>query len=61
MFPVLTHVEMAGVKGANPVATAVAEDRARRCLGACWPTGLRAIPAYAAAFAAAFADVDAPG
>lgn len=60
MFPVLSHVEMAGVKGSNPVATAVAEDRA----GDAWALladRLRAIPAYADAFARAFDDVNAPG
>ncbi|MGB3554057.1 MAG: cytochrome c peroxidase, partial [Jannaschia sp.] len=59
MFPVLSHVEMAGVKGSNPVATAVAEDRD----GDAWSLladRLRAIPIYADAFAKAFAEVDGP-
>ncbi|MEM7641805.1 MAG: cytochrome c peroxidase [Pseudomonadota bacterium] len=59
MFPVLSTVEMAGVKGANPVATAVAEDR----LGDAWDVladRLRVLPGYAVQFEAAFDDVSAP-
>lgn len=58
MFPVLSHVEMAGVKGANPVATAVAEDR----LADAWDLladRLRATPGYADRFAAVFDLADA--
>lgn len=60
MFPVLSHVEMAGVKGANPVATAVAEDRPTDAW-ALLADRLRALPGYAAQFEAAFDEVEAPG
>lgn len=59
MFPVLSSVEMAGQKGENPVATAVAEDRA----GDAWAIlaeRLSQIPAYAERFSQAFADIDTP-
>ena len=59
MFPVLSHVEMAGVKGSNPVATAVAEDRPAEA----WDLladRLRALPGYADRFVAAFGEIDAP-
>ena len=59
MFPVLSHVEMAGMKGSNLVATAVAEDRA----GDAWDLlaeRLRAVPGYAEAFVEAFEDVEDP-
>ena len=59
MFPVLSPVEMAGVKGSNPVATAVAEDR----VGDAWAllaARLRDVPGYAAQFQAAFPEVDGP-
>lgn len=55
MFPVLSPSEMAGQKGENPVATAVAEDR----LGDAWDllaARLTAIPDYVALFNAAFPD-----
>ncbi|MEM7489860.1 MAG: cytochrome-c peroxidase [Pseudomonadota bacterium] len=59
MFPVLSHVEMAGVKGTNPVATAAAEDRRADTWGHL-ADRLRALPGYAARFQAAFDDVAAP-
>ncbi|WP_298435266.1 cytochrome c peroxidase [uncultured Jannaschia sp.] len=60
MFPVLSPIEMAGVTGTNPVTTAVSEDRAADAW-AHLADRLRGIPDYAAAFMAAFDDVDAPG
>ncbi len=60
MFPVLSPVEMAGTKGSNPVATAVAEDRPAEA----WvllADRLRAVPAYADAFAGAFPEVTRSG
>ncbi|XWN32678.1 MAG: cytochrome c peroxidase [Devosia sp.] len=59
MFPVLSAVEMAGQKGENSVATAVAEDR----VGDAWAIlakRLSQIPAYARRFETAFADVEKP-
>lgn len=59
MFPVLSSVEMAGRKGENEVATAVAEDRPRDA----WDhlaARLAAIPGYAARFEEAFEDVRGP-
>ncbi|WP_299734477.1 cytochrome c peroxidase [uncultured Roseobacter sp.] len=61
MFPVLSPSEMAGQKGENPVATAVAEDR----LGDAWrllAARLDANPGYRAMFDAAFPELasDAP-
>lgn len=56
MFPVLSQIEMAGQKGENPVATAVAEDR----LADAWAhlaARLSALPGYAELFAEAFPDV----
>jgi len=53
MFPVLSPIEMAGQKGENPVATAVAEDR----LADAWAHlagRLSATPGYADMFASAF-------
>lgn len=53
MFPVLSPVEMAGQKGENPVATAVAEDRPADA----WShlaSRLAEIPEYRAMFKAAF-------
>ncbi len=58
MFPVTSHGEMAGQKGENPVATAVAEDR----LQDAWDllaARLAAIPAYAGMFRTAFPDASA--
>ncbi|MCA8882135.1 MAG: cytochrome-c peroxidase [Rhodobacteraceae bacterium] len=59
MFPVLSHSEMAGQKGENPVATAVAEDR----LSDAWSllaARLSGIDGYAERFIAAFDDIDDP-
>lgn len=59
MFPVLSAVEMAGVKGANPVGTAVAEDRRADA----WDTiaeRLQSVPAYSDRFVDAFDDVAVP-
>ena len=56
MFPVLSPVEMAGHKGENAVATAVAEDRP----GDAWDLlaqRLRETPGYVARFTAAFQEV----
>lgn len=60
MFPVLSQVEMAGVKGSNAVATAVAEDRAPDAW-AHLARRLADIPDYAARFAASFDEVEVPG
>ncbi|MEO1103209.1 MAG: cytochrome c peroxidase [Pseudomonadota bacterium] len=59
MFPVLSPVEMAGQKGENPVATAVAEDR-KADAWSILAGRLAATPGYAARFLAAFGDVDTP-
>lgn len=59
MFPVLSPIEMAGQKGENPVATAVAEDR-KTDAWSILSGRLAATPGYAARFVAAFDDVDAP-
>ncbi len=59
MFPVTSAVEMAGHKGENPVATAVAEDRLAGPGGA-WDLlaeRLRGIPGYVTRFIAAFDEV----
>lgn len=59
MFPVTSAVEMAGQKGENRVATAVAEDR----LSDAWrhlAARLAAIPAYARLFVDAFPEVTTP-
>ena len=59
MFPVTSAVEMAGHKGENPVATAVAEDRLAGPGGA-WDLlarRLRETPGYVARFTAAFEEV----
>ncbi|WP_300056210.1 cytochrome c peroxidase [uncultured Roseobacter sp.] len=55
MFPVISHTEMAGQKGENAVATAVAEDR----LQDAWDllaARLAEIPGYVEMFTRAFAD-----
>ena len=60
MFPVLSHIEMAGHKGENPVATAIANDQLSGENGA-WDLlaqRLRAIPAYVQLFADVFDDVN---
>ncbi|MEM7316891.1 MAG: cytochrome c peroxidase, partial [Planctomycetota bacterium] len=60
MFPVLSHIEMAGHKGENPIGTAVANDQLAGEDGA-WnllAQRLRAIPAYVQLFADVFDDVD---
>ncbi|MEM7498419.1 MAG: cytochrome c peroxidase [Pseudomonadota bacterium] len=57
MFPPLSHIEMAGQKGENPVATAVAEDR----LADAWDllaARLAGNATYAGMFVDAFADID---
>lgn len=57
MFPVLSDLEMAGQKGENPVATAVAEDR----VSDAWDhlaKRLGETPGYQEMFAAAFPDTD---
>ncbi|MFA3918668.1 cytochrome-c peroxidase [Ruegeria hyattellae] len=57
MFPVLSPIEMAGQKGENPVATAVAEDR----LVDAWShlaKRLADVPEYRAMFEAAFGPGD---
>ena len=59
MFPVTSAVEMAGQKGENKVATAVAEDR----LSDAWDhlaARLAALPAYARLFIDAFPEVTSP-
>lgn len=56
MFPVLSASEMAGQKGENPVATAVAEDRASDA----WDllaARLDAVPEYNVLFRAAFPEI----
>ncbi len=61
MFPVLSHLEMAGHKGENPVATAAALDRLEGSDGA-WDLlaeRLRVIPDYVALFRKAFPEIDA--
>ena len=61
MFPVLSHLEMAGHKSENPVATAVALDRLEGPGGA-WDLlakRLRAIPDYVTLFFEAFPEIDA--
>ncbi len=62
MFPVTSHVEMAGQKGENEVATAVALDKLGGDDGA-WALlarRLQQIPEYVDMFRAAFSDIDAP-
>ena len=62
MFPVLSHAEMAGQKGENPVATAVAEERLAGADGA-WDLlaeRLRRTTGYARRFARAFDEIEAP-
>jgi cytochrome c peroxidase len=57
MFPVLSASEMAGQKGENPVATAVAEDR----VSDAWEliaARLAETPQYRDMFHAAFPDAD---
>lgn len=59
MFPVLSAVEMAGQKGENPVATAVAENR----VGDAWAILAKRLSdssAYVAQFISVFADVKTP-
>lgn len=59
MFPVTSHIEMAGQNGENPVATAVAEDR----IDDAWAllaARLAETPGYGRLFAAAFDDVRGP-
>ena len=59
MFPVLSPIEMAGHKGENEIADAVAADRLAGADGA-WEklaARLRAIPAYVRMFTAAFLEV----
>ena len=59
MFPVLSHLEMAGHKGENEIATAVALDRLDGPYGA-WELlvkRLREIPAYVAAFQRAYPEI----
>ncbi len=59
LFPLTAQFEMAGNPGENEIAGA-AHDR----IDAAWPiiaARLRGVPAYAAAFAQAFEEVDAPG
>ncbi len=59
MFPVLSHLEMAGHKGENAIATAVALDKLDGPDGA-WALltrRLRAIPAYVAAFRSAYPEI----
>ncbi len=61
MFPVLSHLEMAGHKGENPIATAVALDRLDGPDGA-WALlakRLRAISGYVVSFKKTFAEIDA--
>jgi len=60
MFPVLSHSEMAGQKGENPVATAAAEDRLRDA----WDllaARLAGNPTYVAQFSKAFDDIETAG
>ncbi|MGC3940336.1 cytochrome-c peroxidase [Roseobacter sp. EG26] len=60
MFPVTSPTEMAGQKGENAVATAVAEDR----LGDAWDILAKRLASnqdYAAQFASAFTEIEAPG
>ena len=60
MFPVLSHIEMAGHKGENAVATAVAKDELDGPGGA-WDLlaqRLRAIPAYVDLFKAAYPAIE---
>jgi len=60
MFPVTSPVEMAGHKGENPVATAVALDELGGPDGA-WALlarRLQAIPDYVTLFQAAYADIE---
>lgn len=59
MFPVLSPVEMAGQKGENAVATAVAEDR-KADAWAILAGRLSDTPGYAERFVAAFNDIAAP-
>ncbi len=59
MFPVLSHLEMAGHKGENAIATAVALDKLEGPNGA-WELlakRLRAIPAYVEAFRMAYPEI----
>jgi cytochrome c peroxidase len=60
MFPVTSPVEMAGHKGENPVATAVANDLLGGPEGvwALLARRLQAIPDYVALFRAAFLDIE---
>ena len=62
MFPVLSHIEMAGHKGENEIATAVAKDELAGPEGA-WSLiakRLAAIPKYVELFRAAFPEVRGP-
>ncbi|MEM7225694.1 MAG: cytochrome c peroxidase [Pseudomonadota bacterium] len=62
MFPVLSHIEMAGHKGENEIATAVAKDELAGPDGA-WALlarRLAAIPRYVALFQAAYPEVKDP-
>ena len=62
MFPVLSPIEMAGHKGENEIATAVAKDELAGPEGA-WALiarRLAAIPAYVALFQAAYPEVQGP-
>ena len=59
LFPVISDIEMAGHKGENPVATAVALDRLAGAEGA-WALlarRLQAIPGYVTLFKAAYPEV----
>ncbi len=59
LFPLTAQFEMAGNPGENEIAGA-AHDR----IDAAWPiiaARVRGVPAYAAAFADAFEEVDSPG
>ncbi|MGI9418967.1 MAG: cytochrome-c peroxidase [Geminicoccaceae bacterium] len=61
MFPVLSHLEMAGHKGENPIATAAALDHLDGPDGA-WALlakRLRAVPNYVASFKETFSEIDA--
>ncbi len=60
MFPVLSAIEMAGHKGENSVANAVANDRPAEAW-ALLAARLQAIPGYAEQFSSAFAEIERPG
>ena len=63
MFPVLSHIEMAGHKGENEIATAVALDKLDGPDGA-WALlakRLQGIPEYVGLFQATFADINHAG